>query len=112
MNAERQTELILSHVETWGAELERAVQCFEEAVTHAEQRMDEVEQMERAHEAGEDEPGLQLLLTHALNTSHEVEERVATANTSLGEALSQAELTLRSSAPEDELAPLQVGTPV
>ena len=112
MNAERQTGLILSHVETWVAELERAVQCFEETVTHAEQRVDEVERMERAHEAGEDESGLQLLLTHALNTSHEVEERVATVNTSLSEALSQAELTLRNSASEDELAPLQVGTPV
>ncbi len=109
MNAEQQTELILPQVETWVAELEQAVQSFEEAVTHAEQCMDEVEHAERAHGEG-DASALQLLLTQALHVSHEVEERVTTTSGSLSEALEQAEQTSRKSAPTDELAPLQVGT--
>lgn len=109
MNAERQTELILAHVETWVGELERAVESFEGAVTHAEQRMTEVEQA-RCTPDTSDISSLHLLLTHAVQTSHEIEERVSLANTSLSEALDQAEHTLRSSAPEDELAPLLHGT--
>lgn len=109
MNAERQTGLIISQVETWVAELEQAVQSFEETITHAEQCMEEVEQVERADDE-EEAPGLQLILTHALHTSHEVEARVTTASRSLDEALELAEQIARESAPADELAPLQMGT--
>ena len=106
MNAERQTELILSHVETWVGELKRTVQSFEEAVVHAEQRMLEVEQAEHTSDVS----SLHLLLTHALQASHEIEERVSLSSALLSEALAQADVTLRSSAPEDELSPLQAGT--
>ncbi len=109
MATERQTGLILSHVETWVAELERAVQSFEGRVARAEQRANELADWESAHNTNIDS-GLHILLTDALQTSHVAEEQVSAANTALSDALAQAELTLCSSDPVDELAPLQAGT--
>lgn len=108
MASERQTGLILSHVEIWVGELEQAIQSFEETLSQAEQRMREIEQLELADEA-EDIENLQLLLTSALHTSHEAEARVTSANTALSEALSEAERMLQSSDPSEALTPLQVG---
>ncbi|MGH2508859.1 MAG: hypothetical protein ACRDHZ_15855, partial [Ktedonobacteraceae bacterium] len=109
MASERQTELILSHVEIWVGELERTVQRFESAITHAEQRMSELELLEVADDAA-DVSSLQLLLTDALHTSHEVEARVTTANVALSDALAEADLILHDAHPGYELVPLQVGS--
>lgn len=111
MASERQAGLILSHVEIWVGELERAVQSFESALTQAEQHMNEVEQLTLADDA-EDLSRVQLLLTNALHTSHKEETRIATAQAALNDALAEAELILQHDHPADELGPLQVGTVV
>lgn len=106
MDSEGQTGLILSEIKTWVAELERAVYTFEGSVARAEQRMNEVAFLEGAHNA---QSGLQLLLTHALQSSHATEARVAAANRALSDALAQADFALQNSVAVDDLTPLEEG---
>jgi hypothetical protein len=99
---------VLAQVEARTAELERAVQRFEETVTQVERSLAEVEQLEKAG-GTQDEPGLAALV-QTLQAAQDAQEPVYAANLALDDALAWAESAAQAGESAAENAPLPPGT--
>src|SRR5947209_18363865 len=85
--------ILLAHIETWVAELEREVRAFEVAVDEVEERM---EQAEEASACGGDDAHTHLdqrlrQLDDALEKADQIAELVTAANATLTEAIDAAQ---------------------
>lgn len=84
--------MLLSHIEAWVVELERAVAAFEAAVEEVEKAMDKVEQEGEWSDMGRKRLAHNLRqLADALERTNEVAELVHAANTALGAAMAAAQ---------------------
>lgn len=99
---------ILVQVETRTAELERAVQSFEETVARVEGSLAEVERLEKAS-GRRDEAELSQLL-QALQASQDAQALVYAANLALDDALAWAESVTQAEESAAGDAPLPPGT--
>lgn len=98
----------VSQVEMQVAELERAVQNFEDTATLVERCVNDVEQLAKADGANE-EASLQPF-TRSLRASQEAAVLVHAANRTLNDALTQARPVEQIEFSEAGLAPLPIGT--
>lgn len=108
MNSEAQTEHILAQAQIGQADLEHAVQLFEQAVARVERGLEEVEQL-ASNKLVQDESCLQLP-GRALQESQEAAELVRKADSILGQVLAEAESLSRNETPANDEAPLPAGT--
>ena len=101
--------ILLAHIETWVAELEREVRAFEAAVDEVEERM---EQSEQASACGGDDAHSHLdqhmrQLDCALETANHIAELVMAANATLTEGIDAAQQVIANEhvgAPTESLA--------
>ena len=101
--------ILLAHIETWVAELEREVRAFEAAVDEVEERM---EQSEQASACGGDDGHSHLdqhmrQLDCALETANHIAELVMAANATLTEGIDAAQQVIANEhvgAPTESLA--------
>ena len=99
---------VLAQVEARTAELERAVQHFEETVTQVERSLAEVEQSAGAG-GTRDEPVL-ATLAQTLQAAQDAQEPVYAAHLALENALAWAESAAQAGESTTEIAPLPPGT--
>src|SRR5581483_3274241 len=100
--------ILLAHIETWVAELEREVRAFEEAVDEVEQVMDEVEDAS-IHDEDDDNSQQQRLyrLENALRRANRIAELVCAANATALDAMDAAQQFIRNEHIAEPAAPVQ-----
>jgi len=101
--------ILLAHIETWVAELEREVQAFEDAVDEVEQVMDEAEDRGACYSEDEQNRQQQRLceLDDALQTANHIAELVCAANATLLDAMDAAQQFMHNEHIAEPTLPLQ-----
>ncbi|HEU0000334.1 MAG TPA: hypothetical protein VFQ36_05520 [Ktedonobacteraceae bacterium] len=101
--------ILLAHIETWVAELEREVQAFEDAVDEVEQAMDEAEDA-NAHDDEHDGNRQQqrlYRLENALRKANRIAELVCAANATALDAMDAAQQFMRNEHIAEPVVPVQ-----
>ncbi len=89
--------ILLAHIETWVAELEREVQAFEDAVDEVEQAMNEVEDSNVYNEDDDNRQQQRLYkLESVLRKANRIAELVCAANATALDAMDAAQQFLRN----------------
>lgn len=105
--------ILLAHIETWVAELEREVQAFEDAVDEVEQAMDEAEDAS-VHGEHDDNRQQQRFykLENALRKANRIAELVCAANATALDAMDAAQQFIRNEHIAELVVPVQPTAPL